>query len=219
MSLAFSAQAEEVAYSHQLLRSILPPGQNVDTSFFEKGLDLSPGAYELDIVVNGVSYPKRKVVLREFEGRLEPAFTLKDLYTLPFKEEALAKLADVNPDTPIHPLSRYFESVACKVDAASQTLEISIPQLFLAERNIFDIAPQALWDYGEPGAVLNYNLSGSHFEDRQNGRMSSLYGTLNAQVNMGPWRLHSSGSFHVNRDVLAGETFSDHQWDLWNTYL
>lgn len=222
MSLAFSAQAEQVAYSQNLLKSILPPGQDVDTSYFSRGLDMSPGVYELDLVINGETYSKRKVELREYKGRLEPVFKVSDLQVLPFKEDVLAKFADLKPETELFPIGDYYEMVTADVEASSQSLNLSIPQLFVKDKDGWvDIAPEALWDTGETGAIINYNLTGSHFVGRNgdDSKSSGLYGTLNAQMNMGPWRLYSSGSFSVNHDEYAGNGSSTHEWDLWNTYL
>lgn len=221
MSLAFSAEAEQIAYSQALLKSILPPGQEVDTSYLSRGLDISPGTYDMSLEVNGKTYQTRKITLREYKGRLEPVFTFADLKDLPFKEEALTKLAHVKPETELFPLSEYYDKVTAEVDAGSQILKLSIPQLFLLDDDWVDIAPEHLWDHGEPGAIVNYNLTGSHFRSSEGDSMksSSLYGTAQAQVNLGAWRLYSSGSFNANRDEYAGFETSTHSWDRWNTYF
>ena len=222
MSFAYCANAQEIAYSKQLLKSILPPGQDVDTSYLLRGLDMSPGIYEMDIEINGISFHKRKVKLREYNGKLEPVFTFSDLQGLPFKEKVLSKFAHLKPETELFPIYNYYESVSAEIDVSSQVLKLSIPQLFLADsQGWVDIAPQELWDNGETGAMFNYHLTGSQYEGRHgdNTKLRSLSGTLNAQMNMGPWRLYSSGALNITRDEFEGVKSSDQEWDLWNTYL
>lgn len=222
MSLAFSAQAEQLAYSKQLIRSILPPGQNFDTSYLERGLDMSPGVYELAVEINGKPFRERKVELREYKGRLEPVFKVSDLHTLPFKADTVAEFADLEPSTELFPLSKYFTQLTTKVDTENQQLVLAIPQIYYDEQEVwYDIAPEQLWDNGITAGMVNYNVNGYRYVGRQEttDKRSSLNGSLSAQMNMGAWRLYSSGYFNYERSHFMGETQSSHNWDLWNTYL
>lgn len=222
MSLGFNAQAEQIAYSESLLKSILPPGQDVDISHFQKGLDLTPGVYDLELRVNDKVFSRRAIEVRDYGGRLEPVFKIKDLMTLPIKEDVLSKYSHLDSNSELFPLSKYLEHTVSKIDANTQQLTLSIPQIYISDRDAWtDIAPQELWDNGINGAILNYNLTGTHSESR-NGiqlKSSSLYGMFNAQLNMGAWRLYSSGSLTANRDSWDGISQTTHEWNLWNTYL
>ena len=222
MSLAFNVKAEQIAYSQNLIKSILPPGQDFDISHFEKGLDLTPGLYDLEIKVNGNSYARRSVELKEYEGRLEPVFTPKDLMTLPIKEDVLAKLADYGNNKELFPLSKYLEYSTTDLDAANQELKLSLPQVFIDERDAWtDVAPERLWDHGIPGAIINYNLTASHTDSKGAGnyKSSDLYGSINAQFNIGAWRLYTSGNLIANRDEYGDRTVTRHDWNMWNAYL
>ena len=222
MSLAFNAQAERISYSQSLIKSILPPGQDIDISHFEKGLELKPGVYDLELKINDKVFARRAIELREVGGRLEPVFTRKDLMLLPIKEGKLAELADKSLDAEIFPLSNYLDHSTAKYDPTHQQLMLSIPQIFIDERDAWtDIAPEELWDNGIPGAIFNYNLSATHLDSRvsSGAKNTSLYGMFNAQVNIGGWRLYSSGSLIANRDNWGNGTISSREWNLWNTYL
>ena len=222
MSLAFNVQAEQIAYSKNLLKSILPPGQDIDISHFENGLGLTPGIYDLDIKINDKSFARRTIELREYNGRLEPVFRMKDLLTLPIKEDKLAELAEYDEQKELFPLYKYLGYATSDVDAAAQELKLSIPQIYIDERDAWtDIAPERLWDDGISGAIVNYNITASHSEGKgtSNIQSSDFYGSINAQFNMGAWRLYSSGSLIANRDNYSGEMISRENWNMWNTYL
>lgn len=222
MSLAFSAQAEQLAYSKQLIKSILPPGQDVDTSYLDRGLDMAPGIYNLELEVNGKPYHSRNVELREYNGRLEPVFKFKDLQGLPIKEKALANLGKISSETEIFPISKYFNQLTASIDVETQRVILSIPQIYFDEENEwFDIAPQELWDSGINAGVINYGFTGNHnkFRGGGGGSYTTLSGAISGQLNLGDYRLHTSGSVNYARSSYDGISDSDHEYDLWNTYI
>ena len=222
MSLAFDAQAEQLAYSKQLIQSILPPGQKIDTSYLSRGLDMGPGIYELHLEVNGKPYQGRKIELREHNGKLEPVFKVSDLHGLPLKDEALLKIAELKPESELFPLSDYFEQVTAEVDVEMLQIKLSIPQIYYDEDNVWlDIAPEELWDTGINGGLLNYYVTANHYDGRNGNASKNTYinGSLIGQFNVGAWRLFTSGFLSYNREELDGQSNSSHDWDLWNTYL
>lgn len=53
-----------------------------------------------------------------------------------------------------------------------------------------------LWDYGETGAVVNYNMTANHTRSRiYDSQTSNFYANLSGHFNFGTWRLYTSGSF------------------------
>ena len=222
LSSAFNVQSQQIAFSETLLRSMLPPGHDVDMTQFMRGLEMPPGVYDFELRINEDKYQSRPVEVRAKNGKLEPVFKVADLLALPFKEHVLEKLKDKSLETELFPLSEYFDHLTTTVDVPSQTIVLSVPQIYLNEKHTWsDVAPQALWDSGEPGAMLNYNISGSHITGRHgdNSTHSNVYANLNGQINYGPWRLYSSGTLYANKYKNAGFSRTEHQWDLWNTYL
>lgn len=44
ITTAWAAQAQQVAYSPEMIRALVPAGQDVDMSFIEKGYNLPPAS-------------------------------------------------------------------------------------------------------------------------------------------------------------------------------
>ena len=222
ITTAWAAHAQQVAYSPSMLRALVPEGQEIDTSFFEKGFDIAPGSYRFSLKVNGEAHRTGVYEVREHQDQLELVLRVKDIVDLPLKDEVLAEhFAEMSPDTIIFPVSSKLEGAMVSVDAKTMTVNLSIPQIYLKEDDGWvDVAPEEMWDYGETGAVINYNLSGLHQVSRSDhSANSTLYGNFAGRFNLGAWRLYTSGSASFNR--MDSDTYkeSNHEWDMWNTYL
>lgn len=221
MSAAWAVHAQEVAYAPEMLRALAGPNQSVDFSYFQKGYDIAPGTYRWVIEVNGQYVKSENVEIREIDGKLEPVFKVKDLRQFPFKEEVLESFAEMDADALVTPVYKYVEGVTTNLDAQQMKLEISVPQIHLADNQGWvDVVDPSLWDKGETGAVVNYNLTGTLSKSRQSPVESkNLYLNLSGRFNAGDWRLHTSGSFYTNE--YKGPEFKqkEQEWDLWNTYV
>ena len=222
ISTAWAAQAQQVVYSPSMLRALVPEGQEIDTSFFQKGFDIVPGSYRFTLNVNGERHRVGTYELREYGNKLELVFQKKDIIDLPLKEKVIKDNFDgLNSDSEIFPISSKLEGVVTTVDTQTMSIDISIPQIYLREDDGWvDVAPEDIWDYGETGAVINYNIAGLHQISRSDHNdQSSLYSNLSGRLNLGPWRLYTSGAISFYRE--DNDIYKDrgHEWDLWNTYL
>lgn len=222
ITTAWAAQAQQVAYSPSMLRALVPEGQEIDTTFFEKGFDIAPGSYQFTLKLNGEHWRKGKYEVRENGDSLDLAMQVKDIYDLPLKKEVLEEhFSNLAPETVIFPLSSKLEGATASIDTKEMVINISIPQIFLIEDDGWvDVAPQEEWDYGETGAVINYNLSGLHQVSRfDHSDSTNFYANLAGRLNFGAWRLHTSGSVSAYRQNAESYRESGHDWDMWNTYL
>lgn len=221
ITLAWAAQAQQLAYSPDMIKALVPNGQDIDMSFFEKGYDILPGAYSLTLQLNGQFYQDSMYELRDVNGLLLPVFRVKDVRTWPLKDEVLKKFVDMADEKELVPLDQYINDVHTKIDSERMSIDVSIPQIHLAHNDGWiDVVDPSLWDYGETGAIVNYNLSATHSKGRQSdAAQSNLYLNVDGQFNFGAWRLHSSGSFSGYENKAGNYKYRDHQWDLWNTYL
>lgn len=221
ITIAWAAQAQQVSYSPDMVKALVPSGQDVDMTFFQKGYDIMPGAYSMNLQLNGVFFKDGKYELRESNGTLVPVFRVKDVRSWPLKDEVLKQFAGMDDEEELFPLSQHLKEVRTSLNTELMTLDISIPQIYLADNDGWvDVVDPELWDYGETGAIVNYNLSASHSRGRTSDSVNTnLYGNFEGQVNLGAWRLKTSASF-MGSDIKAnGYNHSDREWDFWNTFL
>lgn len=221
MSASWAAHAQQYAYSPDMIRALVPNGQDVDVSFFEKGYGIPPGTYQFELKVNGDLLRVANYEVREYEGQLQPVLTVKDLKTLPLKKEVLEKFSNVPENQELFPLSSSLDWVKANVDTDAMKIDISIPQVSLENSDGWiDVVDPELWDYGENAALINYTLTGNHTKSRSSDYDSTnLYANLSGRLNIGAWRLYTSGSFYANKTNAFGNTETTQEWDMWNTYL
>lgn len=222
MMSAFAVQAQQLAYSSDMVRALIPNGSKVDLSFFEKGFDILPGVHKFQIYVNGDPKGNSNVEMREYQGKLEPVLKASHLRGWNIKPEVYDRILEDSKNRELFPLQDYIKGVKFELDTSEMILNIFIPQIFLAENDGWvDIAPIEQWDNGETAGVLNYTMSASH--NRARGGIHSNNSNLNAnfdgRLNFGAWRLHSSGSFFAQEHRYQGGKSSYRDWELWNTYL
>ena len=221
VATAWAAHAQQVAYSPSMLRALVPEGQDVDVSFLQKGFDIPPGVYNFAVFFNGEIKSYSNVEIREYANTLEPVFRINEIKSWPLKESVLEKLSKFKDDDEVFPLSQLLEGASVNVNAKEMKLEISVPQIYIASNDGWvDVVDPKLWDYGEPGAVINYSFSGNHIQSRTTDyEGSTLYGNLSARLNVGAWRLYTSGSVSASKTKTDEFSSTTHNWDIWNTYL
>lgn len=213
--------AETLTYPDSLLQSIMPPGQEVDTSYFKQGFEVAPGYHRVDLYVNNDLYRSLNIEFRVTNGKMEPVLRVRDIKGLPLKDVLLAKLAQEHDDKELYPLSAYIPDAGSQFSPLTRKLNVSIPQIYMLEKSPYrDVAPQALWDNGIPMVKLNYSISGTHIDSRRaDAKSSFIYANLAGQANFGPWRLYTNGSFSASEEKFEGESLSRREWNYWNTYL
>lgn len=83
ITTAWAAQAQQVAYSPEMIRALVPAGQDVDMSFIEKGYNLPPGVYRFELRINGDHFANANYEVRDYDGALEPVLRVKEIRALP----------------------------------------------------------------------------------------------------------------------------------------
>lgn len=221
ISSLYAVNAETLTYPDQLLQSILPPGQEIDTTYFKQGFEVAPGFHRVDLYVNNELYRSLNIEFRASNGKMEPVLRTRDLKGLPLKDVVLAKLAQEPDDKELYPLNAYIQDASSKFSPLERKLNLSIPQIYMLEKSPYhDVAPKELWDNGIPMVKLNYSLTGTHIDSRRaNAKSSFVYANLAGQANLGAWRLYTNGSFSASNDEYDGQTQTRREWNYWNTYL
>lgn len=123
ITLAWAAQAQQVSYSPDMVKALVPSGQDVDMTFFQKGYDILPGAYSMSLQLNGLFFKDGKYELRELNGTLAPVFRVKDVRNWPLKDEVLKQLAGMSDETELFPLSKHLKDVRAKINTEQMTLD------------------------------------------------------------------------------------------------
>lgn len=219
-----SCFAQTVAmFNADLLKAIMPQGQSVDLSYFEQGLSVPPGFYTVDVFINKRLTKKATFDFRIHNGELLPVLTKNDLIDFGFKFDELPSLEKLNKDDEIFPITDHIAQLGAFFDGPNLTLNLTVPQIYLlpSGNQYIDVASPELWDNGIAAAVLNYSLTGSHYDARhQSGSYTqNLSLLLNGQINLGAWRLFSNGLFHYSKTKFLDQGHKNEDWDYWNTYL
>lgn len=208
-------------------------GQQVDLSQFERPGGQAEGTYSVDIYANNEFMGTHSVkFVHDSEGNLQPVITpsdldgwgvnLKsrdDLSALPVKE-ALTQ-----------PLTTYIPQASMKLDFSQMRLMVNIPQLYM-KPNRDTLADPSLWQDGDTAFLLNYNLSGSTYESKNDGNRNNnqgFFASLQPGINVGPWRIRNSSTYSYNQqrfdryDALQNEknrmVQTQTQWTSLQTYV
>jgi len=185
-------------------------GSQIDLSRFEQG-SLLPGAYNVDVLINGAIVGRHDIVARADEQGevglcLDPG--LFDLMGLNADRLEVARASGDTANEGLQPLptgetcaplSSYVPGASSDFDVGEMSLSISIPQAYLA-RNPRGWVDPSQWEAGIAAATLNYSVSHSRQrnQDREYNRTSA---TLEAGINLGEWRVRHSGYLqHTDAD-------------------
>ncbi|WP_193163816.1 fimbria/pilus outer membrane usher protein [Enterobacter ludwigii] len=207
--------------------------QAVDLSQFEHSGGQAEGTYSVDIYANNEGMGTHKVkFVHDSEGNLQPVVSPMDLdsWGVNLKNcEALNSLPVKEPLT--HPLSDYIPQSSANLDFSQMRLTVNIPQLYM-KPNRDSLADPSLWQDGVPALLLNYNLSGSTYESRNDGSRNDnqgFFASLQPGINLGPWRIRNSSTYSYNQqrsdryDVLQNEknrmVQTQTQWTSLQTYV
>ncbi len=174
---------------------------NVDTAIFEQGGQL-PGTYFVDVILNGERVDYREMVFnadRDAEGSpiLKTCLTREQLIGYGVK-------VDAYPD--LFPVQGNISGQCANLSAIPQATEIfqfnnqqlllSIPQVAISAKTK-GIAPQELWDDGEPVFLMNYqtNVTRSEYRGYEQRGSNALFARLDPGMNLGAWRLRNMTTF------------------------
>lgn len=187
------------------------PAAVADLSRFEKGQELPPGIYRVDIYLNDQFIATRDVTFHEGKNPqgLLPCLTLNQLAAMGVDTPAAAPQADRCRD-----LTDIIREATSRLDVGEQRLYLTVPQAFMGNRARGYIPP-SLWDQGITAGLLNYNFSGGSM---RSGGSSSSTAYLNVQsgFNAGAWRLRDNTTWRYMR---ADGAASQSRWQHINSWL
>ena len=182
------------------------PAAVADLSGFEKGQELPPGTYRVDIYLNDGYMTTRDVTFNAPEDGhgLMPCLTRGQLAGMGLNVAAVDGLQALAADACV-PLTEMIKEATIRLDVGQQRLYLTIPQAFMGNQARGYIPPE-LWDNGITAGLLNYNFTGNRVQNSVGGSSQYAYLNLQSGLNVGPWRLrdnstwnHSSGSQNENK--------------------
>lgn len=182
------------------------PAAVADLSGFERGQELPPGTYRVDIYLNDGYMTTRDVTFNAPEDGhgLMPCLTRGQLASMGLNVAAVDGLHALAADACV-PLTEMIKEATIRLDVGQQRLYLTIPQAFMGNQARGYIPPE-LWDNGITAGLLNYNFTGNRVQNTVGGSSQYAYLNLQSGLNVGPWRLrdnstwsHSSGSQNENK--------------------
>ncbi|MFU0919791.1 fimbrial biogenesis usher protein [Kluyvera sichuanensis] len=210
-SPAFLAQAE-LYFNPRFLAD--DPAAVADLSSFEKGQELPPGTYRMDIYLNDGFMTTRDVTFSAGENGhgLMPCLTRGQLASMGLNTAAIKGMEALEPDACV-PFTEMIKNATVRLDVGQQRLYLTIPQAYMGNQARGYISPE-LWDNGITAGLLNYNFTGNNVQNRVGGSSQYAYLNLQSGLNVGAWRLRDNSTWSYS----SGST-NQNQWQHVNTWL
>ncbi|MCZ8703234.1 fimbrial biogenesis outer membrane usher protein [Escherichia albertii] len=166
-------------------------GENIDLSIFSHPGGGIEGEQEVSIWVNDNFYTRKKLNFRNTGDKgLLPDFppdffdNLLDAGHRPEQKDGVISSADFMSQTPYSSVT--FNQGGGRVD-------IRVPQAFMGRAAQLRSAPDT-WENGVPALLMDYSLTGNR-NDSDDYSSQSLYASARFGLNLGPWRLRTSGNY------------------------
>lgn len=207
----------ELYFAPELISS--DPAMVADLTRLQNAGNQLPGAYEVDIYLNGTRVTERSLMfidapdarnkreVRDSTG-LMACLNRSELEELGVDVRQIP--ADVG-DTCISP-GEFIPGAFTSFDFQRQRLEISVPQAALRTRAQGYISPER-WDEGINAAMMNYSFSGSNNRGRY-GDSRNTYLNLKGGINVGPWRLRDYRTWNE----YSSDRYNYRKWQHVYTY-
>lgn len=185
----FSAQAE-IYFNPRFLAD--DPSAVADLSSFEKGHELPPGTYRVDIWLNDGYMTTRDVAFQAGENsrELAPCLTRGQLAAMGLNTASVNGMDALAADACV-PLTEMIKDATARLDVGQQKLYLTIPQAFMGNQARGYIPPEQ-WDNGITAGLLNYNFSGNSVQNDVGGNSNYAYLNLQSGLNLGAWRLRDN---------------------------
>lgn len=210
-SPVFLAQAE-LYFNPRFLAD--DPSAVADLSSFEKGQELPPGTYRVDIYLNDGFMMSRDVTFSAGEDGhgLMPCLTRGQLANMGLNTASIKGMDALEPDACV-PFTAMIKEATVRLDVGLQRLYLTIPQAFMGNQARGYISPE-LWDNGITAGLLNYNFTGNNVQNRVGGSSQYAYLNLQSGLNVGAWRLRDNSTWSYS----SGSS-SENKWQHVNTWL
>ena len=191
------------------------PSSVADLSGFEKGQEVPPGTYRVDIYLNDGYMATRDITFHASEhGKgLTPCLTRNYLAGMGVNTSVVEGMDVLAPDTCIQ-LPLMIKDASSRFDVGQQHLYLSVPQAYMSN-NARGYIPPEQWDDGIAAGILNYNFTGNKIHNAIGG--SSKYAWLNLQsgLNLGAWRLRDNSTWTHS----SSSSSSENKWQHINSWI
>ena len=213
-SHTFSAQAE-LYFNPRFLAD--DPAAVADLSGFEKGHELPPGTYRVDIYLNEGFMTTRDVTFHASDNHREltPCLTREQLATMGLNTAAVSGMNVLAADACV-PLTEMIPDATTRLDVGQQRLYLTIPQAFMGNQARGYIPPER-WDHGITAGLLNYNFTGNNVQNDVGGSSNYAYLNLQSGLNLGAWRLRDNTTWSYSSGGSASS--NENKWQHVNTWL
>lgn len=186
-----------IEFDHSLL--YVNDANNVDISRFEKGATVLPGVYPADIYINNQLTAKDDISVTEtVHGAIVICLTSLQIKRLGIDTGQLNEVIrnEMEDEHSCIDLTKGTENITLNLDVAAQRLDIIIPQAIAPGMARGTVSPE-LWDDGIPAMMLGYRFNG--YQNRStNGSTNSMFGDINAGLNIGQWYFRHNGTLSEN---------------------
>ncbi|POT56577.1 fimbrial protein [Citrobacter amalonaticus] len=193
------------------------PAAVADLSGFEKGHELPPGTYRVDIYLNDGYMTTRDVTFNASENGhgLAPCLTRGQLAGMGLNTASVSGMNVLAADACV-PLTQMIKDATTRLDVGQQRLYMTIPQAFMGSQARGYIPPE-LWDNGITAGLLNYNFTGNTVQNTIGGSSHYAYLNLQSGLNLGAWRLRDNTTWSYSSGGNASG--NDNIWQHVNTWL
>ncbi|TFZ50985.1 fimbrial biogenesis outer membrane usher protein [Serratia proteamaculans] len=182
-------------------------GSNVDLSRYERGNPLLPGAYRVDVYLNGQVIARETVTVKQVNGT--PAVCLNNtlLSQLAFNTSApgvnTQTLQQLKDPADCITMDALTDRGSLRLNTNDLRLDIALPQEMIT-RHARGYVDPALWDDGEPAMLLGYNAN--YYQSERAGQTQKTgYVGLNGGLNLAGWMFRHTGN--LNWDDQQGSRY------------
>lgn len=190
-------------------------GENIDLSVFSHPGGGIEGEQDVSIWVNDNFYTRKTLNFRNTGDKgLLPDFppdffdNLLDAGHRPEQKDGIISSADFMSQTP-------YSSVT--FNQGEGRVDIRVPQAFLGRAAQLRSAPDT-WENGVPALLMDYSLTGNR-NDSDDYSSRSLYASARFGLNLGPWRLRTSGNYSQYLTDSRWSHSRSESTSFYNTYL
>ncbi|HBQ8793524.1 TPA: fimbria/pilus outer membrane usher protein [Klebsiella quasipneumoniae] len=213
-SQPFAAQAD-LYFNPRFLAD--DPAAVADLSGFEKGQEVPPGTYRVDIYLNNGYMTTRDVTFQaDAQGHgLSPCLTRGQLASMGVDTGRVTGMAALD-STACVPLTTLISEATTRFDVGQQRLYLTVPQAFMGSHARGYIPPE-LWDNGITAGLINYNFTGNNVHNTTGGNSRYAYLNLQSGLNFGPWRLRDNSTWSYSSGGSASS--NENRWQHVNSWL
>lgn len=169
--------------------------KNIDVSRYSEGNPVTPGEYNLDILVNNQLKLNSTVLYVDGgDNNIYPCVSEKDLIQLGIMYSIKSLNGIKNNGSVCYNLLKIIPGIKVNFNHEKQELNLSVPQIYIEKRPDGYIDP-SLWDDGVTAGILSYDVNAYH-SDSSDDSSDSLYSGLRYGLNFGEWRFRSRGALN-----------------------